>query len=36
MEPENLAVIDVESEPIDSTEPENDEFGTLRCKFKGC
>jgi hypothetical protein len=35
MEPENLAVIDVESEPIDSTEPENDEIWYSAVQIQG-
>lgn len=35
MEPKNLAVIDVESEPIDSTEPENDEIWYSAVQIQG-
>jgi hypothetical protein len=35
MEPESLAVIDVESEPIDSTEPENDEIWYSAVQIQG-
>jgi len=35
MEPESLAVIDVEPEPIDSTEPENDEIWYSAVQIQG-